>query len=295
MNGVVIYKDSLNMKTMKYIAILTLALGVLVACDKHDTLDDQVFIGKMAPQVYWEVPNTTVTAGTDVAFSAQYYTTGERPLSHLEVWYNTIEVEDKQVTAPWVTSTTFAFISSQTVERIPMTSSQVKYMHDEELWNEKERAYQFEATFPTSPTKSKVEWSNAAWDSTLVKRYFGENFMQQFKDSLEGILEANVDASYKDYKALYIAKGGDEKEFINLFTDSTFNDNTQEYDKHFKNHELPMAIDSLYDACTFGDLIFKGGDYSISYKKQFTLNAILRCYDDEGTYGIALSKEITLN
>ena len=56
-----------------------------------------------------------------------------------------------------------------------------------------------------------------------------------------------------------------------------------------------MAIDSLYDACTFGDLIFKGGDYSISYKKQFTLNAILRCYDDEGTYGIALSKEITLN
>lgn len=283
------------MKTIKYIAILTMALGVLVACDKHDTLDDQVFIGEMAPQVYWEVPNTTVSAGTDVAFTAQYYTTGERPLSHLEVWYNTVEVEDKQVSAPWVTSIAFSMVSSQTVERIPMTSTQVKYMHNEEWWNDKERAYQFEATFPTSPTKSKVEWSNAAWDSTLVNRYFGETFMQYFKDSLERALKKDVDASYKDYSALYVAKGGDIRVFVEQFTDSTFNDNTQEYDKHFKNHELPAAIDSLYKACTFGDLIFKGGDYSISYKKQFSLNAILRCYDDKGTYGIALSKEITLN
>lgn len=280
---------------MKYIAILTIGLVALVACDKHDTLDDQVFIGEMAPQVYWEVPNTTVSAGTDVAFTAQYYTTGNRPLSHLEVWYNTVEVEDKQVTAPWVTSITYSVVSSQTVERIPMTSAQVKYMHNEEWWNTKERAYQFEAGFPTSPTKSKVEWSNGDWDSTLVNRYFGETFMQHFKDSLETILEKDVDASYKDYLALYVAKGGDSRVFVSEYTDSTFNDNTQEYDKHFKNHELPAAIDSLYDACTFGDLIFKGGDYSISYKKQFTLNAILRCYDDEGTYGIALSKEITLN
>ena len=283
------------MKTMKYIAILTMALGVLVACDKHDTLDDQVFVGNMAPQVYWEVPNTTVSAGTDVAFTAQYYTTGDRPLSHLEVWYNTIEVEDKQVSAPWVTSMSFSMVSSQTVERIPMTSTQVKYMHNEEWWNDKERAYQFETTFPTSPTKSKVEWSNTAWDSTLVNRYFGEDFMQYFKDSLKRALDKNVDASYKDYSALYVAKGGDIRVFVEEYTDSTFNENTQTYDKHFKNHELPAAMDSLYEACTFGDLIFKGGDYSISYKKQFMLNAILRCYDDEGTYGLALSKEITLN
>jgi hypothetical protein len=92
-----------------------------------------------------------------------------------------------------------------------------------------------------------------------------------------------------------VAKGGDIRVFVEQFTDSTFNDNTQLYDKHFKDHKLPDAIDSLYKACTFGDLIFKGGDYSISYKKQFSLNAILRCYDDQGTYGIALSKEITLN
>lgn len=286
---------SMNMKASKYIAILMIATGVMTACDKHDSLDEQVFIGKMAPQVYWEVPSTTVSAGDDVAFSAQYYTTGDRPVSYCEVWYNTIETEDKQVSAPWVTCTTYSIVSSSVTERMTESGTQVKYMHDEANWNAKQRAYQFKATFPTSYTKSKTEWKNKEWDSTLVVRYFGENFMQHFKDSLETILKADLDKSYVDYKTLYIAKGGDERIFISQYTDSAFNDNTQTYDKFFKNHELPAAVDSLYQACTFGDLIDSKGEKSISYKKQYSLKATLRCYDDQGTYGFALYKEIKLN
>ena len=116
-----------SMKTGKYIAVLAIIGAALVSCDKHDSLDDLVFIGKMAPQVYWEVPSTTVSAGDDVDFSAQYYTTGERPISYCEVWYNTVESEDKQVSAPWVTCTTYSIVSSSVIERMPENGTQVKY------------------------------------------------------------------------------------------------------------------------------------------------------------------------
>lgn len=285
------------MKSNKYIAVLTLFGAAFMSCDRHDSLDDLVYIGKMAPQVYWEVPGTTVSAGDEVAFSAQYYTTGERPVSYCEVWYNTVETEDKQVSAPWVTCATYSIVSSQVTERMPENGTQVKYLHDEANWDAKQRAYLFSGTFPTSYTKSKTEWKNKEWDSTLVVRYFGENFMQHFKDSLETLLKADVDKSYADYKTLYVSiKGGDEREFLREYADSAFNDNTQTMDEFFKNHVLPAAIDSLYKTCTFGNLIDDSkGEKSISYKKQYTLKATLRCYDDQGTYGMALYKDIKLN
>lgn len=287
---------SMNMKASKYIAILMITTGVMTACDKHDSLDDQVFIGKMAPQVFWEVPSLTVNAGDSVAFTAQYYTTGEHPISHLEVWYNTIETEEKQVSAPWATSITYSVVSSQTVERSPENFSQNKYAHREEYWLDSIRAYTFAAKFSTSPTKSKIQFSSSDWDSISVSKYFGENFMQSFKDSLEVLLKADPDKAYADYEKLY-TNTTNNKDFSNLYADSTFNENTQKYERHFKNHVVPAAVDSFYQSCTFKDLIWDGtkAESSISYKKQYTLKATLRCNDDEGTYGTALEKEITLN
>ena len=87
------------MKAFNKLCVLALACLAFVACDKHDKLDDLVFVGKMAPTVYWSVASTTVSAGDSVGFDAQYYTTGEAPVSHCEVWYNVMEVEAKEVTS----------------------------------------------------------------------------------------------------------------------------------------------------------------------------------------------------
>ena len=62
------------MKTLKYLALGLIGLA-FVACDKHDKMDDLVHVGEMAPQVHWTIPNTVVSACSDVAFSVQYYTT----------------------------------------------------------------------------------------------------------------------------------------------------------------------------------------------------------------------------
>jgi len=59
----------------------------------------------------------TVTAGNNVPFTAQYYTTGKDAIDHLEVWYNLTQQESKTVNCPWTTSIVFNFTSTTTAEK----------------------------------------------------------------------------------------------------------------------------------------------------------------------------------
>lgn len=284
------------MKKIVYTLLSAMMLVGLASCDKHDKLDDLVYVGKMAPQVQWTVTSTTVNAGANIPFTARYYTTSDVALDHLEVWYNIREVETKNVSAPFVSSFSYTLASEQTVER-RISQSISKYAHNEDWWNAQERSYNFNSTFPTSNTLSKISWGATDWDSTLVSTYYGEAFMQQFKDSLYHILfvEKKPDEVYNDLRTLYSQLGGSSKDYIMLFTDSTFNPNTTLYDRHFKNHEMPQALDSLYKATGFADLIYSSTGASISYSKQYFLTAQLKCYDKEGTAGLSLTSDITLN
>lgn len=289
------------MKSIKSIILFAAVLGILTGCDKHDKLDDLVYVGKMAPQLQWTVTSTTINAGSSVPFTARYYTTAEAPISHLEVWYNIVEVENKSVSAPFVTSFAYTVAGEKTVER-RISQKISKYKHDEARWDAKERSYNFEDVFPTSTTLGKISFGAVDWDSAQVMTYFGDNFMQQFKDSLYNLIFVNtkgnpdaVDKVYGDLKTLYSQMGGDSKQFMKLYADSTYNPNTTMYDKHFKDHVIPHDIDSVYQSASFADLIYSSTGASINYSKQYKLNAELRCYDTNGTYGKSLPSEITLN
>ena len=124
------------MKALKYLTLGLIGLA-FVACDKHDNMDDNVYVGEMAPHVHWTIPNTVVTAGSDVAFSVQYYTTEEEyPISHLEVWYDVHETVSKNVSAPWVVSTPYTVASD--VSSVQRISTCIKtFEHKEENYNEK--------------------------------------------------------------------------------------------------------------------------------------------------------------
>ena len=119
------------MKALKYLTLGLIGLA-FVACDKHDKMDDLVHVGEMAPHVHWTVPNTVVSAGSDVAFSVQYYTTEEEALiSHLEVWYDVHETVSKNVSAPWVVSTPYTVASE--VSNIQRISTCIKkFDHNED-------------------------------------------------------------------------------------------------------------------------------------------------------------------
>lgn len=283
------------MKNILKIAILSLVLTIFLSCDKHDRMDDLVFVGEMAPHVQWSIASTTVTAGTDVTFNADYYTTAESPISHLEVWYNIRETESKNVQAPWVVSTPYLVASEKEVEK--RISQLIKtYEHNESNWNGDERAYKFSAVFPTSNTLSRVAWGGAEYDEEKVEAAFGATFMQNYKDSLYNYLHSNPDKAYKDFESLVKTDSIWQADYFKPYVTESFDENSQTTYKHFVDHKIPQPLDSLYKTFTFKDIISnEKGDLSISYSRSYKLSAQLRCLDEKGTAGLSIVNEITLN
>lgn len=283
------------MKRIKYLMLGLLGL-FFVSCDKHDKMDDLVFVGEMAPQVHWTIPNTVVTAGSGVAFSVQYYTTeAETPISHLEVWYDIHETVSKNVSAPWVVSTPYTIASE--ISKIQRISTCIKtFEHKEENYNVEERAYKFDDTFPTSNTLSRVKWSGAEYSADKVMDNFGMDFMKNFKDSLYNYLISNPDAAYKDFEKLVATDSIWKAELFLPYDTISFDENSQTEYAHFIDHKIPAPLDSLFQTLSFEDLIDDGkGNLNISYSRGYLINAQLKCLDKKGTAGLTKLTTITLN
>ena len=262
---------------LKYLMFGLLAL-VFASCDKHDNMDDIVHVGEMAPHVHWTIPNTVVTAGSDVAFSVQYYTTEEEyPISHLEVWYDVHETVSKNVSAPWVVSTPYTVASD--VSSVQRISTCIKrFEHNEDNYNENERAYKFEDGFPTSNTLGRVTWSGSELTEDKLEANFGENFAQNFKDSLYNYLISNPDAAYKDFAKLVSTDSIWNATLFAPYKTTSFDENSQTNYDHFVNHEIPAPLDSLFQALSFDQIIDDGkGNLNISYSRGYLINAQLKC------------------
>ena len=283
------------MKNLKYLMLGFLGLA-FVACDRNDKMDDLVFVGEMAPQVHWTVPNTVVTACSDVAFFVQYYTTEEdAPISHLEVWYDVHETISKNVSAPWVVSTPYTIASE--VSNVQRISTCIKtFEHKEENYNSVERAYKFEDVFPTSNTLGRVKWGGTEYSTDKVVANFGEDFMENFKDSLYNYLVSNPDAAYKDFAKLVSTDSIWNEELFKPYSTISFDENSQTEYEHFVDHVIPAPLDSLFQTLSFEDLIDDGtGNLNISYSRGYLINAQLKCLDVKGTAGLTKLTEITLN
>lgn len=310
------------MKTFRNILIVCLGILTLAACDRHDSLDDRVFVGPMAPMVYWAVQSTTVTAGDSVPFQAQYYTTGESPVSYLEVWYDIIEVEAKEVSAPLLA--TFSYTVSSTVEtqrRIATPSCRI--MHNEG-WATNfgvnsmgdttyfKTYYEFNGKFPTSNTLSVIAFGDADWDSAQVVKYFGETFMQDFKDSIEvkmrGRLaregaydKVTVNKHWQDFRSACVNMAGMPDTAFSKYIVEELNEietqraGTEVYDYYFKDSVLPDVVDSVWGTVQFKDLIYDGNSNHINFRRSYKLNSQLKCFDEAGTAGLSLKAVIELN
>ena len=179
-----------------------------------------------------------------------------------------------------------------------MSEPVAQYPHDENFWNEHMSSYAVSGDIPTSSTLSSVMWATpsefAAADSVLFEKYFGEGFMQHFKDSLYTLMKA-VDFQ-KMYQGLTLVDN-----FKEQFLDSTINDNTGTYDYHFPKvgdeYPVPDEIKTLWSEIPFADLIFNAslGNYAVDYARSYKLNAYLRALDENENAGITTVFEIELN
>lgn len=283
------------MKTTRYI-ILALAAISLIACDKHDFFDEQTITGEVGPQAYWEISSLSVAAGQSLGFKLQYYTSvKEASIDRSEAWYNLTENIERQVTCPWVTSFTYS-VSSSTAEEKRVEQKIMVYPHSESLWNDSLHAYYLEGSFPVSSTLVPFSWASPAqFDADKMVQYFGNGFMEHFKDSLMPKMK------YADYRSMMIGLGLVD-DFMQ-YTDSTYDVNSNSWVRHFKwnadstDTPVPADLEALYrDSVSFDRLIFNSAEnnYSVSYVRKYNVRSVIRVYDNRGVYGITEPKVIEI-
>ena len=226
----------------------------------------------------------------------QYYSTVSE-IERSEVWYNIVEKQEKEVSCPWVTSFTYS-VSSEKSEEKRISQKIEEYFHAEYAeWDSLLHAYTFDAAFPVSGTISPFEWVPETFDSTRMVTYFGEDFMQHFKDSLEGLMQ------YADYKSMLL--GMSLLDDFQQYTDSTQDlnagdENNKVWIYHFhkdaeENEIVPDEVTELYRSIAFDQLVEGATGYNVSYKRSYLINAILRVYDIRGIYGLTVLKTIEIN
>lgn len=282
--------------------LCSLMLVTLVSCEKHDYIDENVITGKVGPQAYWEVGSSTVSAGANMPFKMQYYSTNSE-IEHSEVWYSLTEKIEKSVSSQWVSTFTYSY--SATVSEEKRISQKIKeYNHSLAVWSDSLHAYTLESDFPVSSTLSTFSWVKPdVFDSTKMETYFGKGYMQHFKDSLYTLMK------FADFKKMLlglaidfgkISTNPDIFDSFQNYTDSTFDANSNGFVYHFPKTSdgkfpVPEKIKSLYDKLTFAQLIQGASGYNVEYKRSYSLKAIMRVYDAQGTYGTTVAKEIDIN
>lgn len=281
------------MKNLIYISLAVIAF-LTYACDLNDTLNDDVIVGNMAPHVYWEVGSSTVTAGSNVPFTVQYYTTANEDIDRLEVWYDVVEDESKTVTCPWTQTFSYSVVSTKSIQK-RISQKIIEYPHVATNWSDSLRAYTFKSTFPTSNTLATTSWVKpASFDNDKMLAYFGSAFVTQFKDSLFNLMKVT------DFQKMY--QGLNLVENFKIYMDSVKNDNTGGWTYTFPkdaqgNRPVPQAIIDIYKNIPFSDLIFNKSTnvYEVEYIRSYKINALMKTFDKKNTMGISLSTEISLN
>jgi hypothetical protein len=271
--------------------VCLMLLGMASCAEKHDFFDETVITGKIGPQSYWEVGSSAVSAGSAMPFDVQYYSAAA-DIDHSEVWYNIIETQEKSVSCPWVSSFTYTVGSIKSEEkRISQKISE--YPHSLAVWSDSLHAYTFKAQFPVSSTLSPFSWSKPeVFDYDKMETYFGQGFMEHFKDSLQNLMK------FADYKNMMLGMGLVDD--FTQYTDSTYDTNSDSYVYHFPkdgsgNTPVPAHIGNLFGNITFDRLIEGASGYNVEFKRNYFINAILRVYDKQGVYGTTVSKKIDIN
>lgn len=279
----------------KVIYILSAVALLCSSCAKHDLFDENCFTGNVGPEAYWEIESSAVSAGTSMGFVAQYYSSIS-DIDHSEAWYNIVETIDATVTSPW--ASTFSYSKTiLTTEEKRVSQLIKKYPHDEAFWSDSLHAYTFEGSFPVSGTLAPFKWVKPAqFDSAKMVKYFGDTYMQEFKDGMAAKMK------YADYKKMFIGLG--LMDDFKQYTDSTEDKNQGEgvFVYHFPkdaegNEVVPAEIQEMWNNITFEQLVSNTteGCYEVEYKRTYSMSAILRVYDVRGVYGTSIAKDITIN
>ena len=282
-------------KTIKIFALAALVVA-FASCEMHDFFDEDTITGAVGPEAYWEIESSAVKAGGQMGFTTQYYSVAEK-IDHSEVWYSLSQTVDKVVTCSWLTYSETSSIKTKQRELQQIAD----YPHSEEFWSDSLHAYTFTGSFPVSGTLSPISWVQPSeFDANRMVNYFGEDYMKNFKAAVKEKMTFSV------YSKKYPELGFMED--FKLYTDSSYNWNVSPDSSVAKYYHFPLdadgnvqqwVMDSMnyyWDMVTFEQLILNAeGNYDVSYKRNYSIDAELHVVDVNGTYSKTISKEIVVN
>lgn len=242
--------------------LFTLTLGLmfigLTSCEKHDPFDENTITGPVGPETYWVINSSTVKAGTSMGFTGQYYSSVDS-IDHSEVWYDLWEKEDKIVSAALIKAFNYSFTSS-VVEQKRVLQTIQSYKHDPSFWNDSLSAFVLENSFPVSYTLAPVSWVQPKDTIGFTKNlnfYFnvveGQDFAKDFKAGVEAKLNPSEDErNWAGYYQVFSGVGlmsdsttanmRDTMPYLTWMTDSTFDENSATWVKHFKQYDSVFSI-----------------------------------------------------
>ena len=280
------------MKTKEILILLPLLAMVICSCEKNDPVDDWASIGHVTPTTYWEIPSSTVSAGSNVAFTAQFYSSENIDIDHMEVWYDVNEHITLEATCP---SVTFTYTKSVDVTSLIREFQKIaSYEFKEEFWNSDKRAYVTTASFPSSNTLKPIEWSEITeFDAEKYATVFPDTFATVFQRDL--YVELEKQEKYSDFRKLMVdLEVMTTDEFRNC-TDSVFDENSQQME-YFIKDDSKEYVKGKYFAIPFEELTFDKSNmiYKLEYLKAYKLNAAYKVFDKAGNIGVSEKKEIDL-
>ena len=253
---------------------------IQATCDGLVTTKPITVIGRAtstgAPKVDWDVTSLEINSGDNVAFAAQYDSKNS-PVDYTAVWYDIMAVEEKKVSCPLIKAFNYVYTQNGVSKTIQNMTEYQRYEHDANSWTESTQSYVNNDHFSVvlNDTLGTIEWKNPTDTINFalkIKTYFGENFPSEFKRSLTERLNEGGNRHYGAYMNVFQAfsyltdtiktLNGDKMPYITWMIDSTFNANSNTWNKHFKQYDtiwsktkfdtLGVRIDTTYKITVTG-------------------------------------------
>ena len=298
---------------------LLAGIMMLSSCSKHDFICENTITGFVGPQSNWNLTSSSVRAGGDVEFRAQYYTTTPGAVIHrVEVWYDVVLIENTSVTSRHLTGfVRFNNITTTNQVRIPQSIRTIYHdLSNPNIFRHEmsDVVYVMQETFPVSDMLTTYSWEpetfNAA-DSARMKELFGGTFMEDFKQGMrnamrrpdfERMLVTNLGLmELEDFNLPHLV---DSAQIVPIF--QLDENEVPKLDEHgnpipcwedrtniiwfFPGNvvvdgvvqvpvNIPAEIEEVFNTVTFQQLVQAAGRYNVSYAREFQLNAHLRIFE----------------
>lgn len=281
---------SLNIKTKylgipaKYFLALVLISVVISSCEINDPVGEISAPGYIAANIYWDIPVTNVTAGTDVDFYAEYWSTDET-IEYLGVWYNIDKTLNYTLIYP-ANGYTFTRDSTELAREFLEIKT---FAHSEDNYDAEKKAYVIEDQFPISYTLASLDYENpSAFNEEQFNQLIPAEIQEQFLNNLFPQL------GYQDFRNLLrVYRQVIEDEVFENYFDTIMEGGTE---IRVMKAEAEEALRSHLNELPFGDLIYNRNRqyYAVEFSQNYQLNAQFRIVNGNEVENFSEAKAISV-